>query len=63
RTINNREADDRVIENFRKMLVTLGVYTESEDGGNDGLTNALKGLNDFNVRVFGYKGFVDILKK
>ncbi len=62
RTINDRKADDEIIENYRKMLVTLGIYEESEEK-EDGLTSVLKALNDFNVRVFGFKGFIDIFSR
>ncbi len=62
KTINNREQDDKVIENYRKMLVTLGIYEEEEEK-EDGLTSFFKALNDFNVRVFGFKGFIDIFKR
>ena len=44
------------------MLVTLGIYEESEEK-EDGMTSVLKALNDFNVRVFGFKGFIDIFTK
>lgn len=61
-TINNREADDKVIENYRRMLIDFGIYGE-DDNSEDQLTKFFKALNDFNVRVFGFKGFIDIFKK
>lgn len=64
-THNNRAEDDKVIEAFRQMLITVGVYgPDSEPSGSDvALNNALKGLNDTVYKIFGAKGFLDLFKK
>lgn len=61
--INDREADDKLIKDYYDMLVTLGVYTASEDKSDDNTTKILKGANDKVYDIFGAKGFADIFKK
>lgn len=59
-TVNNRVEDDKVIENFRQMLVALGIYEDSSSSNDDG--GFLKSLNDNVYKVFGAAGFADIFK-
>ncbi len=59
--VNDREADNKVIENYYNMLVTLGVYEKSEDKGESAGTKILKSMNDTTYRLVGPKGFRDKL--
>ncbi|MBO4341938.1 MAG: hypothetical protein J5870_02425, partial [Clostridia bacterium] len=59
--VNDREADDKVIENYYNMLVTLGVYEKLEDKGDSAGTKILKSMNDTTYRLVGPKGFRDKL--
>lgn len=65
RTINNREEDDKVIEAYYNMLITLGVYSAPEEPSafNTALNNGLKTANDVVYSIFGAKGFLDFFKK
>ena len=62
--INHREADDKIIEAYRQMLIAFGVYgPDKDDSESDFTTKALKGLNDTVYNIFGAKGFADIFRK
>ncbi|MBQ7046870.1 MAG: hypothetical protein IJN85_03910 [Oscillospiraceae bacterium] len=62
-TVNDRDADDALIEKFRQMLVEIGVYeAEKEPGRLSKLFNdVMSGGNDLIYKVFGAKGFFDSL--
>lgn len=60
--INNREEDDKVIKKYYDMLVTLGVYEAPAEEKDDFSTKTLRKINDKVYKVFGAKGFIDILK-
>ncbi len=60
--INNREADDKIIEDYRQMLIAFGVYGPDSEDEPDFMTNLLKGLNDRVYGIFGAKGFADIFR-
>lgn len=59
--INHREADDKVIDDYYDMLVTLGVYDAPQEDKDDMSTKVLKRLNDRVYEIFGAKGFIDII--
>ncbi len=59
--VNDRQADDKVIENYYNMLVTLGVYDAPSDSSDSFGTKALKSLNDTTYKIFGAKGFRDLI--
>lgn len=61
--INHREADDKLIQDYRQMLISFGVYGPDEEESDDFMTKALKGLNDKVYEIFGAKGFADIFRK
>ena len=59
--VNNREADDKVIDDYYNMLVELGVYEAPKPEKTDFSTKILKGLNDKVYDTFGAKGFRDLI--
>ena len=59
--VNNREADDKVIDDYYNMLVELGVYEAPAPEKTDFSTKILKGLNDKVYDTFGAKGFRDLI--
>ena len=60
--VNNPETDNAVLEEVYEMLVEIGVYTEDEpDATEETLTKILKGANDITYKIFGAKGFLDIV--
>ena len=61
--INHREADDKLIEDYRQMLISFGVYGPDQEKQEDFTTKVLKGLNDKVYEIFGAKGFADIFRK
>lgn len=65
RTINDREADDEIIEAYRQMLIDLGVYEKPAEPKKSEIffNSIMKKLDDINYRIFGAKGYSDILKK
>lgn len=58
-TVNDYEADNAVIEEYRQMLITLGIYGPDTVKEESGFNKFMKKLNDFNVKTFGSKGFLD----
>ncbi len=60
--VNHREADDKLIQDYRQMLISFGVYGPDSDKEPDFTTKVLKGLNDKVYEIFGAKGFVDIFE-
>ena len=65
RTINDREADDEIIENYRQMLITLGAREPDKepDKKEQTVNSIFKKLDDLSYRIFGAKGYRDIFKK
>ncbi len=61
--INNREADDKLIADYRQMLISFGVYGPDGDDEPGFAAKLLKGLNDKVYEIFGAKGFADIFRK
>ncbi len=63
RTINDREADDKIIEDANQALITIGVFdAPSEPEWHEELLNkAFKSLNDTVYDIFGAKGFRDLI--
>lgn len=61
RTINDRDADDALMDEYEMMLVDFGVYGAPEPEEEDGLTKVLKGMSDTTYKIFGAKGYIDIL--
>ncbi|MCQ2481747.1 MAG: hypothetical protein MJ121_06485, partial [Clostridia bacterium] len=59
--VNNRAADDKIIEAYYDMLVEFGVYTAGKDNSGNIANKALKGLNDITYKIFGAKGFRDLI--
>ena len=59
--VNDREADDAVIKNYYNMLVTLGVYEAETEKSDDFTTKVLKSMNDTTYKIFGAKGFRDLI--
>lgn len=60
-TENNYEEDNKLIAEFRSMLVDLGIQSApaEQSGFEKGFEKFTDGLNDFNAKVFGSKGFLD----
>lgn len=60
-TENNYDADNALIDEFYSMLVDLGIYSapKEESAFNKGFAKFTNALNEFNVKVFGSKGFLD----
>ncbi len=62
RTLNDREADDKIINDYYDMLVSLGVYTEGEPNkAEEVLGVVLGGLNNVVYKVVGARGFSDFI--
>ncbi len=61
RVVNDREDDDRIMDEYRDMLITLGVYPPDEEGKESFGTKLLKGLNDRVYDSVGAKGYIDAL--
>ena len=61
RTVNDRENDDKIMDEYYDMLVTLGVYDKPEEESESFGTKLLKGMNDTTYKIFGAKGFRDKL--
>ena len=59
--VNNREADDKVMDDYRNMLIELGIYEAEKDSSDSFGTNLLRNLNDKVYDSVGPKGFVDAL--
>lgn len=59
--VNNRAADDKIIEAYYDMLVEFGVYSAGKDNSGNIVNKALKGLNDITYKIFGAKGFRDLI--
>ncbi len=64
-TVNNYEADNAIIAEVDTMLKEIGVYApDAEPEAFDKfLGGALKGANDITYKIFGAKGFLDIILK
>lgn len=64
-TVNNYEADNAILAEVEAMLVEIGVYeAEAEPEAMDKVLNdVLKGANDITYKIFGAKGFLDIVLK
>ena len=64
-TVNNYEADNAIIAEVDAMLKEIGVYApDAEPEAFDKILNgALKGANDITYKIFGAKGFLDIILK
>ena len=64
RTVNDFEADNKIINDFYNVLVDLGLITPPAPatGFDKFLTDALKSNNSFVNCVFGSKGFLDFTK-
>lgn len=62
-TVNDYEADNAVIAEVEQMLIEIGVYeAPAEPEAFDKVLNgALKGANDITYKIFGAKGFLDIV--
>ncbi len=62
RTVNDRDADDAIIQDYYDMLVELGVYSAPEEPSKSdvALNNILKKANDFVWKTWGPKGFLQI---
>lgn len=62
RTINDRDADDEIIQDYYDMLVELGIYSAPEEPSKSdvALNNGLKKANDFVWKTWGPKGFLQI---
>lgn len=62
RTINDRDADDAIINDYYEMLITLGVYSAPEEPGafDTALNNGLKSANDIIWKIWGPKGFLQL---
>lgn len=62
RTINDRDADDEIINDYYEMLITLGVYGAPEEPGafDSALNNGLKKANDIVWNIWGPKGFLQL---
>lgn len=60
-TVNDFQKDNEVIEEFRLMLIDMGIYSpDKEDSTMDKVLNdTLKGANDITYKIFGAKGFLD----
>lgn len=61
RTVNDRENDDKIMDEYYDMLVTLGVYDKPEEESESFGTKLLKSMNDTTYKIFGAKGFRDKL--
>ncbi len=61
RTTNDREADDAIIEEFRQMLIEIGVYGPDEVPSefDKTLNDTISKGNDFVYKLFGARGFLD----
>ena len=60
---NKREADDKIIDNLINTMADLGVgsYSHvSEDSGDED-SSFMKKVNDGVSKIFGYKGFIDLI--
>ncbi len=64
-TVNDYEADNKVIAEVEEMLIEIGVYgAPSEPSDFDNFLNGtLKGANDIVYKLFGAKGFFDFTAK
>ena len=64
-TVNDYEADNALIEQFRQMLISLGIYgaDKKESKFNSFITESFKKSNDIVYRMFGAKGFLDFCVK
>ena len=59
--VNDREADDKVMDDYRAMLIELGVYPPDEEKSDSFGTKLLRNMNDRVYDRVGPKGFVDAL--
>lgn len=64
-TVNNYEADNAILAEVDAMLKEIGVYAPDEEpeAFDKVLNGALKGANDITYKIFGAKGFLDIILK
>lgn len=60
-TVNDYEADNALMDDFREMLVEIGVYTPTKAPSKFStfFNKTLKKANDTTYKVFGAKGFLD----
>lgn len=64
-TVNDYEADNAIIAEVEAMLIEIGVYEApaEPEAFDKVLGGALKGANDITYKIFGAKGFLDIVLK
>ncbi len=60
-TANDRDADDALLEEFRQMLVSIGVYEPEEEPSkvSELFNKVMSGGNDVVYSIFGAQGFLD----
>ena len=64
-TVNDRDEDDALIEEFRQMLISIGVYEADEEPSKIStvFNKVMSGGNDLVYSIFGAKGFLDICEQ